>query len=45
MADGDMSVNRSERDGVDPGQIDLVNRDPNNLNEHLAVSSSMNILV
>jgi len=37
--DGNMNVNRTERDGVDPGQIDLINRDPNDLNGHIAVSN------
>lgn len=38
MADEGMNVNRTERDGVDPGQIDLLNRDPKDLNGHLSVS-------
>lgn len=38
MADADMNVNRTQRGDVDPGQIDLVNRDPNDLNSHVAVS-------
>jgi len=37
MADADMNVNRTQRGDVDPGQIDLVNRDPNDLNSHVAV--------
>lgn len=38
MADADMNVNKTQRGDVDPGQIDLVNRDPNNLNDHVSVS-------
>ncbi|XP_067929150.1 caveolin-3-like [Watersipora subatra] len=37
MADQRMNVEDSTRDGVDPGQIDLVNRDPNDLNGDLHV--------
>ena len=36
--DDDMNVNRTQRGDVDPGQIDLVNRDPNDLNSHVSVS-------